>query len=454
MRSRSLLVAALLAMFAMQPLTNSASAASSKTAKPADARKKAVARPAPARAAPAKAAPAKAAPAKAAARGAAAKPAPVRATPARASQARAATAVKAPATRVQSSRTKASTKAVPGARAGQRNAQNTRNARNARVATAPRTQAPARAVGLASRAPAAPTMNVSLRKSAPLALAAPAAAAAAGAAAASDIEITLDENGMPALGSSAFYVVNATSGEVLLERNSAAVLPIASITKLMTAMVVLDGGQELSELLSISQGDIDLLKGTGSRLGVGTLLTRGEMLHLALMSSENRAASALARYYPGGERAFVEAMNVKARLLGLWNTRFHDSTGLNPRNVSSPRDLAKMVSASASYPLIRQFSTSPEYHVEDVRGRTLRFGNTNGLVNSPEWAISVSKTGYISEAGRCLVLHTWLNKQPVVMVLMDSSGRYTRTADAQRVRKWLEHAATQRIAAAPARIEG
>ena len=456
MRSRSLLVAALLAMFAMQPLTNSASAASSKTAKPADARKKAVARPAPARAAPAKAAPAKAAPAKAAApaRGAAAKPAPVRATPARASQARAATAVKAPATRVQSSRTKAGAKAAP-ARVGQRNAQNTRNARNARVATAPRTQAPARAVGLASRAPSAPTMNVSLRKSAPLALAAPAAAAAAaGAAAASDVEITLDENGMPALGSSAFYVVNATSGEVLLERNSAAVLPIASITKLMTAMVVLDGGQELSELLSISQGDIDLLKGTGSRLGVGTLLTRGEMLHLALMSSENRAASALARYYPGGERAFVEAMNVKARLLGLWNTRFHDSTGLNPRNVSSPRDLAKMVSASASYPLIRQFSTSPEYHVEDVRGRTLRFGNTNGLVNSPEWAISVSKTGYISEAGRCLVLHTWLNKQPVVMVLMDSSGRYTRTADAQRVRKWLEHAATQRIAAAPARIEG
>ena len=177
-------------------------------------------------------------------------------------------------------------------------------------------------------------------------------------------------------------------------------------------------------------------------------LSREEMLQLALMSSENRAASSLARHYPGGEAAFVDAMNVKARLLGLWNTRFHDSTGLNPANVSSPRDLAKMVAASASYPLIREFSTAHERYVP-VHGRMLRFGNTNSLVRSPEWTISVSKTGYISEAGRCLVMQTWLHQQPVVMVLMDSYGRYTRTADAKRVRKWLEQTAIQRLAAAP-----
>lgn len=280
------------------------------------------------------------------------------------------------------------------------------------------------------------------------------APAAAAAAAAEEVALALDANGFPQLGSSAFYIVNPANGEVLLERNAAVVVPIASITKLMTAMVVLDAGQSLSEPITITNADIDTLKGTGSRLAIGTTLTREEMLHLALMSSENRAASALARHYPGGERAFIEAMNVKARLLGLWNTRFHDSTGLNPANVSSPRDLAKMVSASASYPLIREFSTSAERYV-DVRGRLTRFGNTNGLVKSPEWSISVSKTGYISEAGRCLVMQTWLHDQPVVMVLMDSSGLYTRTADAKRVRKWLEQAdSAPRMAAAPVRREG
>ncbi|ENO90572.1 serine hydrolase [Thauera linaloolentis] len=280
-----------------------------------------------------------------------------------------------------------------------------------------------------------------------------AAAAVAPAMAESDVALTLDANGLPQLGSSAFYIVNPANGEVLLERNASTVVPIASITKLMTAMVVLDAGQGLSEPISVANADIDTLKGTGSRLAIGTTLTREEMLHLALMSSENRAASALARHYPGGEAAFIEAMNVKARLLGLWNTRFHDSTGLNPANVSSPRDLAKMVSASASYPLIREFSTSPERYV-DVRGRMTRFGNTNGLVKSPEWSISVSKTGYISEAGRCLVMQAWLHQQPVVMVLMDSNGRYTRTADAKRVRKWLEQVETPRIATAPIRREG
>jgi D-alanyl-D-alanine endopeptidase (penicillin-binding protein 7) len=283
---------------------------------------------------------------------------------------------------------------------------------------------------------------------------APAAGAVATAAAAADeVVLALDGNGLPQLGSSAFYVVNPANGEVLLERNASTVVPIASITKLMTALVVLDARQSLSEQISISNADIDTLKGTGSLLAIGTALTREEMLHLALMSSENRAASALARHYPGGEAAFIEAMNVKARLLGLWNTRFHDSTGLNPANVSSPRDLAKMVSASASYPLIREFSTSAERYV-DVRGRMTRFGNTNGLVKSPEWSISVSKTGYISEAGRCLVMQTWLHQQPVVMVLMDSSGLYTRTADAKRVRKWLEQVdSVSRVAVAPIRGE-
>lgn len=250
------------------------------------------------------------------------------------------------------------------------------------------------------------------------------------------------------LKSSVALVMDQDTNEVLVAKNSDAVLPIASITKLMTAMVVLDAGLSLSEPIEINDADIDQLKGTGSRLALGTTLSREEMLQLALMSSENRAASSLARHYPGGEAAFVDAMNVKARLLGLWNTRFHDSTGLNPANVSSPRDLAKMVAASASYPLIREFSTAHERYVP-VHGRMLRFGNTNSLVRSPEWTISVSKTGYISEAGRCLVMQTWLHQQPVVMVLMDSSGRYTRTADAKRVRKWLEQTAPQRLAAAP-----
>ncbi|MBN8443024.1 MAG: serine hydrolase [Thauera sp.] len=298
---------------------------------------------------------------------------------------------------------------------------------------------------VASRsAKTAAPLRVSLRKQPVLAKAAPAALLAPAAV---EPELTVDAHGLPQLGSAAFYVANQATGEVLLERNSQSVLPIASITKLMTAMVVIDGGQSLSEELVIGEGDIDTLKGTGSRLGLGTRLTREEMLNLALMSSENRAASALARHYPGGEQAFVAAMNIKARMLGLGDTRFHDSTGLTPANVSSPRDLAKLVSAAASYPLIREFSTTPERHVA-IGSRQLRFGNTNSLVKSPDWQIAVQKTGYISEAGRCLVMQAWMQQQPVVIVLMDSAGRYTRTADAQRVRKWLEAEGAQRLAAA------
>lgn len=353
---------------------------------------------------------------------------------------------------------------VASAAAGQTSAKSTTGkaaaARSARKAAAPAakkaTAKPAareagkRAATAKPRSARRTATQVNLRRSA---AAAAAAAPAAVLADEPDTPLALDAGGLPVLGSSAFYVINQDTGEVLLERNAGTVLPIASITKLMTAMVVLDAGLSLSEPIVVTDADIDQLKGTGSRLALGTTLAREEMLQLALMSSENRAASALARNYPGGEAAFVEAMNVKARLLGLWNTRFHDSTGLDPSNVSSPRDLAKLVAASASYPLIREFSTAHERYVP-VHGRMLRFGNTNSLVRSPEWTISVSKTGYISEAGRCLVMQAWLQQQPVVMVLMDSNGRYTRTADAKRVRKWLEQTATQRMAAAPQRVGG
>ncbi|PLX75935.1 MAG: D-alanyl-D-alanine endopeptidase [Azoarcus sp.] len=266
-------------------------------------------------------------------------------------------------------------------------------------------------------------------------------------------ELALDSKGNPLLKSSAFYVANQATGEVLLEKNGGAVVPIASITKLMTAMVVLEASPSLSEELTIDEEDIDQLKGTGSRLSLGTRMTREELLRLALMSSENRAASTLARHYPGGLPAFVNAMNIKARLLSMTDTRFHDSTGLNPANVSSPRDLARLVAAASRYPLIREFSTTAERYVE-VRGRQLRFGNTNSLVKNPDWEISVSKTGYISEAGRCLVMQAWINQQPVVIVLMDSVGRYTRTADAQRVRKWIDSRSAERVAAAPKAKQG
>ncbi len=266
-------------------------------------------------------------------------------------------------------------------------------------------------------------------------------------------ELALDSKGNPLLKSSAFYVANQATGEVLLEKNGGAVVPIASITKLMTAMVVLEASPSLSEELTIDEEDIDQLKGTGSRLSLGTRMTREELLRLALMSSENRAASTLARHYPGGLPAFVNAMNIKARLLSMTDTRFHDSTGLNPANVSSPRDLARLVAAASRYPLIREFSTTAERYVE-VRGRQLRFGNTNSLVKNPDWEISVSKTGYISEAGRCLVMQAWINQQPVVIVLMDSVGRYTRTADAQRVRKWIDSRSAERVAVAPKAKQG
>lgn len=250
------------------------------------------------------------------------------------------------------------------------------------------------------------------------------------------------ESPLPDLKSAAFVLADQGTGKVLLEQNADEVLPIASITKLMTAMVVLDASQGLSEMLRVSEDDIDTLRGSRSRLPVGSRLSREDMLRLALMASENRAASALSRHYPGGSAAFIAAMNAKARALGLDDTRFHDPTGLSAANVSSARDLVRMVGAAAKYPLIRAFSTA-EAHDVDLGGRTRRFGNTNALVKSPEWRIGVSKTGYIKEAGRCLVMQAWIMDRPMIVVLLDSFGRYTRTADARRIKKWIESSALQ-----------
>jgi D-alanyl-D-alanine endopeptidase (penicillin-binding protein 7) len=255
-------------------------------------------------------------------------------------------------------------------------------------------------------------------------------------------EPDFDALGLPNVKSASVLVQDQISGEVLFERNSDAVVPIASITKLMTAMVALDARPALDEVLVVSEEDIDQLKGTRSRLAIGTRLTREEMLHLALMSSENRASSALSRHYPGGQRAFIAAMNQKAIELGLADTRFFDSTGLDPHNVSSARDLAKMVAASSTYPLIREFSTTRDGSF-DVKGKMLHFNNTNALVSSSDWEIALQKTGFTNEAGKCLVMQAWLNQKPVVIVLLDSWGRLTRIGDANRIRRWVEHLALQ-----------
>jgi len=258
----------------------------------------------------------------------------------------------------------------------------------------------------------------------------------------------------PELRSRAFMVVDQLSGRVLLSRKANEVTPIASLTKLMTAMVVLDRQQSLKDIISIDDQDVDTLRHSRSRLSVGTRLTREEALRLALMSSENRAASALARHYPGGNRAFVKAMNAKARLLGLGNTYFAESTGLSAGNVSTARDLARMVLAASRYPLIREFSTGTEYTVDVANGSSREFRNTNGLVRDPDWQIGLSKTGYIKEAGRCLVMQAWLKGRPLLVVLLDSTGKYTRTADARRLRKWLAERPWDRSLARADHIKG
>ena len=243
------------------------------------------------------------------------------------------------------------------------------------------------------------------------------------------------------LESKAALVMNAVTGEVLYAKNTNQAVPIASITKLMTAMVVLDAKLPLDEAITISEEDIDRMRNTSSRLSVGTVLSRAELLLLALMSSENRAAHALARTYPGGVNAAVAAMNRKAAALGMTQTRFEDGTGLSSNNVASPKDLVAMVKTANTYPLIRRFSTTGG-HAVAIKESIQQFNNTNALVKNPDWEIGVSKTGYINEAGKCLVMQAKIKSTPVVMVLMDSWGKYTRIGDAVRVKKWLESSST------------
>lgn len=245
--------------------------------------------------------------------------------------------------------------------------------------------------------------------------------------------------GVLRLQSSAALVMDQATGEVLVAKQAEAPVPIASLTKLMTAMVVLDAGLNLDEEIRIESEDKDTLRNSRSRLPVGTLLTRGEALLLALAASENRAAHALGRTYPGGTEACVVAMNAKAKALGLSTARFRDTSGLDGGNQAAPRDLAAMVDAAHGYPVIRDYSTRPETEIEAGR-RRIAFNNTNGLVRNAQWAIGLSKTGYIREAGKCLVMQAHLSGRPLVIVLMDSWGRYTRQGDAIRIKQWLEHA--------------
>ncbi|MDR2839070.1 MAG: D-alanyl-D-alanine endopeptidase [Azonexus sp.] len=247
------------------------------------------------------------------------------------------------------------------------------------------------------------------------------------------------EPGRLALQSSSVLVLDQSSGEAIVEKQSDAVQPIASISKLMMAMVVLDAGLDLNEVISIGEEDVDSLKGTTSRLSVGTTMTRETALLLALMSSENRAASALGRHYPGGLPAFVQAMNRKAATLGMSRSHFEEPTGLSSNNVSTAHDLARMVAAAARYPEIRHYSTTAEAQLE-LHGRIREFVNTNTLVRSDNWEIALSKTGFTAEAGRCLVMQAKVAGKPVVIVLLDSNGKMTRVGDANRIKRWMESA--------------
>jgi D-alanyl-D-alanine endopeptidase (penicillin-binding protein 7) len=239
------------------------------------------------------------------------------------------------------------------------------------------------------------------------------------------------------LRSAAALVQDATTGEEVINKNADSVTPIASITKLMTAMVIIDRGLDLDARIVVSREDVDWKKGTRSRLQPGAILTRDELLNLALMSSENRAAAALARTYPGGTQAFVAAMNAKATALGMSDSEFVDATGLSANNVASARDLGKLVKAAYGYPLIREYSTRDRRTVL-VHGRPMQFRNTNGLVRSSHWDIGLSKTGYISEAGRCLVMQVRLASKELIVVLLDSWGKQSRIGDANRIKRWLE----------------
>lgn len=238
------------------------------------------------------------------------------------------------------------------------------------------------------------------------------------------------------LKSSAALVLDQKTGTVLYEKHSREVVPIASITKLMTAMVLLDSKPNLGKSITIAKEDVDTLRMSRSRLPVGTSLTTKEMLRLALMSSENRAASALSRSFPGGKKAFVNAMNRKARILGMRYTHFRDPTGLYTQNVSSARDLARLVSAAAKYPLIRQLTTTKS-HQQKVGRKVLKFNNTNALTKNSHWKIGLSKTGFINESGKCLVMQAWLKNRPMIIVLLNSWGALTPVGDSNRIKQWI-----------------
>jgi D-alanyl-D-alanine endopeptidase (penicillin-binding protein 7) len=241
----------------------------------------------------------------------------------------------------------------------------------------------------------------------------------------------------PGLRSAAALVIDETHSSVLYARNADVAMPIASISKLLTTLTVADAKQPMDEVIEITDEDRAIGRGAFSRLAVGTRLTRGDLFHLALMASENRAAHALARNYPGGLAAFMHAMNAKAQELGMTSSHFVEPTGLSSDNVASPEDLSKLVMAAAKNPVIREYSTDPGYEVRIGR-RMIGFHNTNSLVSNPTWDIVVQKTGYIEEAGRCLVMQTIIEGRTVVIVLLNSFGKQTRVADAARIRKWME----------------
>jgi len=239
------------------------------------------------------------------------------------------------------------------------------------------------------------------------------------------------------LKSSVAYVIDQDTNEVLLSKNDQAILPIASITKLMTGVVLSEAKLSMDESITITQDDVDTEKGSSSRLKVGTTLTRGELLHLSLMASENRAAHALGRTYPGGLNAFVDLMNAKATSLGMRDTRYIEPTGLSSKNQSSAKDLATLVSFAYQDSMLRELSTSPSYQVE-VGNHTLNYKTTNRLIKNPNWDIGLQKTGYISEAGQCLVMQAKIAGRKLIMVFLDSAGKLSRIADAERVRRWVE----------------
>jgi D-alanyl-D-alanine endopeptidase (penicillin-binding protein 7) len=254
-------------------------------------------------------------------------------------------------------------------------------------------------------------------------------------------------DGGPNLLSHAAVIIDQSTGELLYAKKPDSVAPIASITKLMTAIVVLTAQQPMDEAIVIADSDVDTLKNSRSRLNVGSAFYRSDLLRLALMASDNRAAAALGRSFPGGIAAFVARMNEEAARIGMEQTRFVDATGLSPQNVSSPQDLARLVGAAARHSLIREFSTTPALNVTfPDTGRTVGFINSNALVRGGDWNIDLSKTGFINESGKCLVMRAMVQNRPVIMVLLDSWGRYTRIGDANRIRRWLEAQRSVRVA--------